>query len=74
MHTKLFVTIWLCVHTVSEASSADIIVNHLFKAPQKKKKKRVAIPYMTSTITIVKHTRFWAKQLGYKEAQMEDAT
>ncbi len=34
IHRKLFVTSWLCVHTVSEASPADTIINHLFKGPQ----------------------------------------
>lgn len=33
-HRKLFVTIWLGVHAVIEASPADIIINHLFKGPQ----------------------------------------
>lgn len=33
VHRKLFVTCWLRVHTVSEASPAVIAINHLFKRP-----------------------------------------
>lgn len=34
IHRKLIETIWLCVHGVTEASAADIIINYLFKGPQ----------------------------------------